>query len=355
MISGNKGAETYREITGQAHVWSAALSSIEGKRRSVPAILGKGAGGAPILFAGCGSSYNLSIVAAATLKHLTGFDARALPSSDVLMLPKLVFPRRREHVLVAVSRSGETTETLQALDYFKKNVPGPSLALTCYENSTLAREAGESLVASAAKESSVVGTGSVAAMLLMSQLAAAYAAGSSEFEAELRRLPLLVDGLLRINHPYVRDLAGDRLFQKFVFLGTGPYYGLAADSSLKLKEMALVCSESYHSLEFRHGPIASLDDHTLVFCLSMQASAPYEGKLIAEIKEKGAKTFVICEKADGGLDEADYLVEINSGLSDFARSCLYLPLLQLFAYYQGMLRGLDPDHPRFLESVTKLD
>ncbi|UCD37176.1 MAG: SIS domain-containing protein, partial [Fidelibacterota bacterium] len=144
-------------------------------------------------------------------------------------------------------------------------------------------------------------------------------------------------------------------YSKFVFLGQGPYYGLACEAMLKMKEMSLSVSEAYHSLEYRHGPKSLVDDNMLLTCLVSERARDEEKILLKEMKTLGARTLVICEQADPEIESAgDYLVELNSDLTDESRLILYMPFLQLLAYHNAVAKGLDPDNPKHLTQVVTL-
>ncbi len=356
MPETEKGKHTLAEILSQADVWREALRGVAENREMINAFFREAPDGeAQTLFTGCGSSYNLAMTAATTFNHIVEKDSRAVPSSEVFLFPHALFRPDHRYRLIPLSRSGETSEAVLALDYFQENVVGDSLALTCYENSPLARKADHRLVAKASWEKSVVMTRSFTSILLMIQAMASLVASDQKYQEELQALSELGEKVIADQQAYTQEIADKEKSSKFIFLGSGPYYGLAWESSLKIKEMAITDSETYHFLEFRHGPISIVGEGTLVIGLVAEASKEYEKKLFSDVRDKGARTLVICEKADDQLArEADYLVELNSGLSDFARSILYMPVTQLFACYTALARGEDPDHPRHLSQVVKI-
>ena len=137
------------------------------------------------------------------------------------------------------------------------------------------------------------------------------------------------------------------------FLGSGPRYGLACEAMLKLKEMSLTTSEAYHFLEFRHGPKSMVDEGTLVVGLLSEAAREAEVAVLREMKELGGRILVLTEAKDG-LDWADHVVCFQSDLPEVTRLPLYLPTLQLLAYYRAVGKGLDPDAPRNLDAVVQL-
>jgi len=119
--------------------------------------------------------------------------------------------------------------------------------------------------------------------------------------------------------------------------------------------MSLSSSEAYHSLEFRHGPMSMADEDMLLTFFISDHGKKEEIALLKEMKRLGVKTLVICEKSDAAMDSAaDYLVEMNSGISDFARLVLTMLVPQFLGYYCAKSKGLDPDNPKNLTQVVEI-
>jgi glucosamine--fructose-6-phosphate aminotransferase (isomerizing) len=118
--------------------------------------------------------------------------------------------------------------------------------------------------------------------------------------------------------------------------------------------MSLTNSEAYHFLEFRHGPKSMVDSSTLVVGLLSDTARRAETQVLREMKELGATLLVLAESAEG-LGWADAVVPFGSGLPEGARLPLYLPVLQLLAYHRAVSKALDPDAPRNLDAVVKLE
>jgi glucosamine--fructose-6-phosphate aminotransferase (isomerizing) len=124
---------------------------------------------------------------------------------------------------------------------------------------------------------------------------------------------------------------------------------------LKMKEMSLSYSEAYHFLEFRHGPMAMVNANTLVAGLISDSGGSHEIAVLRQMRDQGARVLSITESDTAQLSEWSHVVPLNSGLPNWARSVLYLPVLQTMAYYRAMARGVNPDHPANLEAFVSLD
>lgn len=348
------GDATIKEILEQVKAWENTLKDIKKDRESLQRYT-KGLKDKELILIGCGTSYYLALSGASVYMKITKEKARGVPASDILVFPYSVFARDSKYLVVPISRSGTTTETVLAACYIKEKLGIETLALSCYENGELANLCDRKLIASGASEKSIVMTKSFTSMLLIIQLLAAIKAGNKEYEEQLLSLPEKGKRILKEYQSFTKDIAYDESLNKFIYLGQGPFYGLASESMLKIKEMSLSHSEAYHCLEFRHGPKSIVDNKTLVIIFLSDSGKDYETTLLKDIKDLGAKTLVICEKATKEIiDLGDYIIELDSGLPDYARLILYMPITQLLGYYRAIFKGLDPDNPKNLTQVVIL-
>ena len=343
------GHHTYKEIVGQGEAWAASLAVAAAHAPELTKALDPSRG--DTLFIGCGSTYYLSQSAAAIWRAWTGCRAVGLPSSEVWLFPDLALARPAPALLVAVSRSGETTETLRAVETYGNRTEGDWLSVGCYPQSSLGRLAPLSLMTVKAEEESVAQTRSFTSMLVLTQALAGLAGGWRDLE-RLAGLPDVVNALIPACEALARRLGENEAIGRFVFLGAGANYGLANEAMLKMKEMSLSPSEAFHFMEFRHGPKSVVGPDMLVVGLVGDAAREQEGAVLGEMRDLGAKVLTIAERVEGL--PADYAVELASGMDAVARAPLYLPILQLLAYYRSMAKGLDPDRPTNLDAVVRL-
>jgi len=345
---------TLQEITTQPTAWADALADVKTKAEPLQSLFAQHEF-QEVIFIGCGSTYYHALTAAQVFQALTGIRSRGLPSSEPLLFPQTSYSPQ-ETLLVAVSRSGETTETVRAVRSFSEERGAPVVAITCYPRSTLAREAariGPVLTARQGQEKSIAQTRSFASMLVAAQGFAGVVKNSLPYIKSLEGLPLIGNWLLQERAVLARELGEAMSLQRFFFLGSGPNYGLACETMLKMKEMSLSYSEAYHFMEFRHGPKSMVDRSSLVVGLVSEEAREQEIAVLKEMQELGATILALADY-EFGLEEFDHIVAFKSGTSDWARGVLYLPLLQLLAYHRAMAKGLDPDHPAHLDAVVKL-
>lgn len=347
-----KGQFTREEIASQPTTWESVLAGFEQERPRLESFV-QGGANRRFIVTGCGSTYYLSLSVAANLNR-HGISAWAYPASEVLYFTETT--PQEDIWLLAISRSGTTTETLWAVDRFRQHAPGGKvIAITCYPDSELVHRADISLVASAAQENSIVQTRSFTSMFLLSQALTAVLTGKPDGLARLKTLPGRLSNLLAQTADLPRMLGEDLSLQRFFFLGGGPLYGLASEAMLKTKETSLTWSEAYHPLEFRHGPRSVVDNEALVVGFLSDSGFEAEASVLREVKETGGRTLVLAEDTNAFTDgDVTHAVALQSGLSEWERGVLYLPLIHWMAYYRGLKKSLDPDRPTNLAAVVEL-
>ena len=345
----SNGQYTLAEIRSQPSVWEQVLQTFRANQAGVLEGWNQLNPG-NVLFIGCGSTYYLSQVAATLFQSLTAVPSRAFPSSEVLLFPSHVLSSPEETLLVAISRSGTTTETLQAVNQFRVEGGRAVWAITCYPENDLAQISDLTLLAAAAHEQSIAQTRSFSSMLLLAEALAATVGGIEI--SPLDSLPIVLRQVLENTGDLVESL-GQRLdLQRMFFLGSGYQYGIANEAMLKMKEMSLTDSAAFHFMEFRHGPMSMANEQALVVGLVGNEARVHEEQVLAEMDSLGAETLGLNTLSNSCCH---YQVGFNASLPPWVLPALYLPPLQLLAYYRAIAKGLDPDNPRNLEAVVSLD
>lgn len=337
--------ETYQEIITQPDAWLQAAEVVSGHHRSLQEFWQQGHF-TEVLFTGCGSTYYLSAAAAALFQELTGCTARAVPAGELLLYPDAAYARNSRPLLVAISRSARTTETLTAVERFLAARRGDVLTITNSPDQPLASMGTLNIVIPAGQERSVAQTRSFASMYVAAAAIAATVAGESAILQSIGSLPEVGRRLIERYEPIARTLGENTALDRFYFLGSGPRYGLACEANLKMKEMSLTHSEAFHFMEFRHGPMSMITGTTAVIGLVSTVNRKHEQAVLDQMQVLGAQVL--------SLGEADTTIAFESGLPEAARNVLYLPILQLMAFYRAVSKGLDPDNPTNLTSVVEL-
>lgn len=311
----------------------------------------------------CGSSYHAGLLAKYAIEHWTRLPVEVELASEFRYRDPVL---DRSTLVVAISQSGETADTLEAVRHAKEQ-KARVLAICNTNGAQIPRESDAVVYTRTGPEIGVASTKAFLAQITANYLvglALAQARGTKypdevarEFE-ELEAMPKLVARVLE-SAPQVREIARSLAHVPTVlFLGRHVGYPVALEGALKLKELAYMHAEGFAAGELKHGPIALIEDGLPVFIVmpSPKGRAQLHSKLLSNIREiqaRGARTIVIAEEGDDTVRPyADHLIEIPLAPT------LYQPLLstvplQIFAAEVAQARGYDVDKPRNLaKSVT---
>lgn len=298
-------------------------------------------------FLGAGSSYYLGNVASSVWAEL-GLAASSVPASEPLLHPRR-YPWDAHDVAIAVSRSGTTTETLEALKRAKA-AGAKTIAITTVDDSLIGEVADLTFVVSAAAEQATVQTRSFSSQLMTSLCLAAQLRTPEDLGRLRSWLPNAPELIARSSGAVARlGMHWDRAY----FLGTGTMVGLAQEGALKMKETALTEAEAFQTLEFRHGPKSMVDERTLVIGLLSEESEAQELKVLREVHELGAQLFLV-----GVAQPTDFpgvAVDVGGGVPPTLNAPLHLPALQFLAHRRAIHQGIAPEHPRNLSFAVQLD
>jgi len=346
---GKKGINTEREIYSQPSIWEQTLTELSrlkfGKSLSDNTF-------DQILVTGCGSTYYLSIWAAHILQRKFGVMAHSLPASELWMSPESwIFPKKT-YQLLAISRSGTTSETVAAVKHIKPYANINTGVITCFPDSELAKLADTLIAVPSAQEKSIAQTRSFTNMML----GISFFIERDIMDGLQERLASLGSLLIDQNKKAIKDIANDNNIERFFFLGSGSKYGLACEAMLKMKEMSLSYSEAYHFLEFRHGPMSMVNDQSLVVGLLGSENKYHELQVLKDMKNLGATILAI---GDEILKEIpgwiDHYIPLTKNYFGPYGDVLYLPCLQILSYEKAISNSLDPDNPHNLTAVVVLD
>jgi glucosamine--fructose-6-phosphate aminotransferase (isomerizing) len=316
-----------------------------------------------IFVVSCGTSYHAGLIAKYAIEHWTRIPVEVEVASEFRYRDPVL---DRSTLVVVISQSGETMDTLMALRHAKEQ-KARVLAICNANGSTIPRESDAVLYTHAGPEIAVAST-----KAFLSQIVACYLVGlflaqvrGVKYEDEiaaivgdLRRLPEAVAEVLANMEP-VRELARDLAdANTILFLGRHVGYPVALEGALKLKELAYIHAEGFAAGELKHGPIAVIDQGTPVVVVvpSPRSRNSVHGKVVSNIQEvraRGARTIVIAEEGDEDVvPYADHLIRVPRTPTLLAPVVTTVPL-QVLACEIADTRGLDVDQPRNLaKSVT---
>ncbi|MHB1067812.1 MAG: glutamine--fructose-6-phosphate transaminase (isomerizing) [Candidatus Nanopelagicales bacterium] len=311
----------------------------------------------------CGTAAHAGMVAKYAIEHWTRLPVEVELASEFRYRDPIVGP---ETLVIAISQSGETMDTLMALRHAKAQ-GAKTLAICNTVGSTIPRESDAVLYTYAGPEISVASTKAFLTQIIAAYLVGLYLAQvrGSMFEDEIRgileeldSMPSKVDLVLDTTEP-VRALARELASSTSVlFLGRHVGYPVALEGALKLKELAYMHAEGFAAGELKHGPIALIEEGVPVIVIvpSPRGRSVLHDKIVSNIQEvraRGARVIAIAEEGDEVIAEiADHVIRIPAVPTLMQPLVATVPL-QVFACEMATARGLDVDQPRNLaKSVT---
>ena len=312
---------------------------------------------ARIIVVGCGTSLHAGMVGEFAFEDVAGISTEVQQAAEFRYRNPIV---DRNDMVIAISQSGETADTLAAIRKAKEK--GTKVfGLVNVVGSAIAREAGRGVFIHAGPEISVASTkaftGQVAVLLLMALKMGRTRRLSNEdsmkLAQEINRLPELVEYVLKQNDAIAKVAERMAKSDHAFFLGRGPMHPVALEGALKLKEISYVHAEGYHAAEMKHGPIALLTPGVPVIVLANQS--PVLDKVWSnaeECKARGARIIAVVTEGEPKTDLADDTIVLPP-CSPLVATIPAAVALQLLAYHVARLRGCSIDQPRNLaKSVT---
>jgi len=306
----------------------------------------------------CGTSYHAGLTARYWIEGLAGVPCQVEVASEYRYRRHVVQPGT---LFVTLSQSGETADTLAALEAAQALGYLGTLGICNVPESSLVREADLTLLTRAGPEIGVASTKAFTTQLVALMLLAALLArrnGAPEVERqlteELLALPRTIEGLLAMDAQVAAMAEAFAERRHALFLGRGSQYPVAMEGALKLKEISYIHAEAYPAGELKHGPLALIDGE-----MPVVAVAPNDALLeklrsnLEEVRARGGELFVFAD-ADSGLEEGDtsHVLRLPH-VADAVAPIAYTVPLQLLAYHVAVLKGTDVDQPRNLaKSVT---
>ena len=313
-----------------------------------------------VFLVACGTSYHVGVVAKYAFERLLKIPLEVDVASEFRYRDPILNDRT---LVIIISQSGETADTLAALRMAKKK-GCRILSIVNVVGSTIANESDDVLYTWAGPEIAVASTKAYSTQLAVVYMIALYLAGQlgtvsgedmEKYLSDLQRLPELAEECLRDKEAI--QYFASRYFNAhdMYFIGRNVDYAASLEASLKLKEISYIHSEAYTAGELKHGPISLIEDGTLVIAI-----ATYEklfDKMMSNVREVKARGAVVLgitvkEKEEVLKQETDFQFCVPK-ITDFMLPSLSIIPLQLFAYYVASMKGCDIDKPRNLaKSVT---
>uniref|UniRef100_A0A0E0IXT9 glutamine--fructose-6-phosphate transaminase (isomerizing) n=1 Tax=Oryza nivara TaxID=4536 RepID=A0A0E0IXT9_ORYNI len=313
-----------------------------------------------LVFIGCGTSYNAALAARPFVEELTGIPVTMEVASDLLDRQGPIY---REDTAFFVSQSGETADTLLALDYALEN-GALCVGITNTVGSTLSRRTHCGVHINAGCEIGVASTKAYTSQIVV-MVMVALAVGSDQISTQVTRqaiisglsnLPSNVSEVLKLDTE-MKELASSLIdSESLLVFGRGYNYATALEGALKVKEVALMHSEGMLAGEMKHGPLALVDENLPIIVIATRdACFSKQQSVIQQLLSRKGRLIVMCSKGDASAvcpSGSCRVIEVPE-VADCLQPVINIIPLQLLAYHLTVLRGFDVDQPRNLaKSVT---
>lgn len=307
----------------------------------------------------CGTSYHSAMTARYWFEEIAGIPCQVEIASEFRYRKSVVLPNS---LLVTISQSGETADTLAALRLAKELGYMSSLTICNVPGSSLVRESDLAYMMRAGVEIGVASTkaftvqlaGLMLLVLSVAKHRGADAALLKRIARNLQDIPAHIEKALSMD-PAIKELAEDFADKHHaLFLGRGSQYPIAMEGALKLKEISYIHAEAYAAGELKHGPLALIDDDMPVIIVAPNNELLEKLKSnMEEVRARGGQLYVFADKNAGfESGEGVKVLELDH-VDDYLAPILYTIPLQLLSYYVAIIKGTDVDQPRNLaKSVT---
>jgi len=344
----------YREIHDQPETWKSIARSFKEKEQDIKEFLGKKD---TFIFSGCGSGHNASVYSRNISEFFLNKACYDYQASEIKFYAPEIFSKGNNQSMVTFlfSRSGNTTETVDALENIKKNKFSSSFGITCYEDSLLYKNCDYSFSLADAIEKAVATTKSLTSMDILSILIFNSISKSVNLTESIEKLPDLGKRVIENFEGLAKKIGETEKISKFFILANMPNFGIARESKLKLLEMTLSWADCFNTLDFRHGPKAVVDENSLVVIYLTDKAMKYELQIAKEMKELGAGLLIFGDKvSEKFYEQTENIVDLGENINEWIRGILFLPVIQLLSYYKALKKGLDPDNPKNLTYFVEI-
>lgn len=332
-----------------------------------------------VLFVACGTSYHASLTGKYLIEALAGIQTEVLLASEFKYSASSLDEKT---LVIFISQSGETADTLKALDV--ANETSKTIAIVNVRGSSATRRADYTIYTQAGPEIGVAATKTYLGQLVAIYLFASLLGNNDELIEKLYSVPRYIDEVLEkqdlIKHfahkfkklnklpKYINPILGRpnackglkrnfRHVEDIFFIGRGYSYSIALEGALKLKEISYIHAEAYAGGELKHGPIALIDDNIPVVVIAPPGKD--HKKIMSnleEVKARGADIIGIGAIGDDDLVlKSDYTFLINDGVDDIIAPLVYIVPLQLLSYHVSVARDLNPDKPKNLAKCVTVE
>ena len=305
-----------------------------------------------ICFVACGTSYHASLTGKYLIESLAGIPVDVILASEFKYSTNTL---NEKTLVIFISQSGETADTLKALDIANKT--SKTLGIVNVAGSSVTRRANYVIHTQAGPEIGVAATKTYLGQLTAIYMLAGLLAKNNTLMEELDRVPEFIEELLLDTNSIKEMATRYKDNNDFYFIGRGYSYPIALEGALKLKEITYIHAEGYAAGELKHGPLALIDIGVpVVVVLPPGEDHRKTMSNLEEVKSRGARVIAIGASDDAMLiSKSDDAFTINPDVTDIISPLVYIIPLQMLAYYIAIERELDPDKPKNLAKCVTVE
>lgn len=305
-----------------------------------------------VVFVACGTSYHASLTGKYLIETSSGIPTEVLLASEFKYSSSALNDKT---LVIFITQSGETADTLKALDVANKS--SKTLAIVNVAGSSATRRAQYVIQTQAGPEIGVAATKTYVSQLAAIYLFAALLSNNKELLEKLDKVPDYIDEVLEGEDKIKYISRKYRFARDFFYIGRGYSYPIALEGALKLKEITYIHGEGYAAGELKHGPIALIDDGIPVVAI-LPPGDDHKKTMsnLEEVQARGADVLAIGAKDDEDLiKKAKDTFLINDEVDDIIAPLVYIVPLQILSYYVAVARDLDPDKPKNLAKCVTVE
>ncbi len=306
-----------------------------------------------VVFVACGTSYHASLIGKYLIEPLAGIPTEVLLASEFKYSARTLDEKT---LVIFISQSGETADTLKALDI--ANETSKTLAIVNVVGSSMTRRAQYVIQTQAGPEIGVAATKTYVSQLTAIYLFAGLLSGDGELLSKLEKVPDYINEILKDSDVIKQLSVKYRYAKDFFYLGRGYAYPTALEGALKLKEITYIHGEGYAAGELKHGPLALIDKGIpVVVLLPPGENLEKTMSNLEEVRARGADVLAIGARKDKEqFTHAKDIFLINDEVDEIIAPLVYIVPLQLLSYYVAISKeGVDPDKPKNLAKCVTVE
>lgn len=307
-----------------------------------------------LTFIGAGSGYCLCQSGELSAKMRLGIPANSIPAGDLMLNLPHYEKMIRNTLLIALSRSGTTTELVLAVKNAKERYSVPCISICATQNSDMSRLADLNLEIPWAFDESVCQTRTVTNFYAANLLLVGILGNDLTLLNEVNDCINVGEDYIKEYTRCLKEVGRDERWERVVVLADSELQGIASEGALAFKEISRIPSNYYHVLDVRHGPMVLIDDKTLVIMACSPHGVHYQQALIGDIRNKGAQVVTVGMRS-ANLWGSDVHIAVHDYDNYGVMGIPFIFVCQAISYFKAIYRGVNPDIPEGLEPWIKLE